>query len=40
MECLVNDGSSVGAYTIDLIASPKINLGDNQLLMLETKRFL
>ena len=40
LNVLVNDGSSVGAYTIDLIAPPKLNLEITQLHTLEPKRFL
>ena len=37
---LVNDGSSVGAYTLDLIAPPKLTSEITQLPTLEPKRFL
>ncbi|CAI5711096.1 unnamed protein product [Peronospora effusa] len=37
---LVNDGSNVGAYTLDLIAPPKLTSEITQLPTLEPKRFL
>ena len=37
---LVNDGSSVGAYTLDLIATPKSTSEITQLPTLELKRFV
>ena len=40
LNVLVNDGSSVGAYTLDLIAPPKLTSEINQLTTLEPKRFL
>ena len=40
LNVLVNDGSSVGAYTLDLIAPPKSTLEITQLPTLEPKRFL
>ena len=40
LNVLVNDGSSVGAYTLDLIAPPKLTLEITQLPTLESKRFL
>ena len=40
LNVLVNDGSSVGAYTLDLIAPPKLTSGITQLPTLEPKRFL
>ena len=40
LNVLVNDGSSVGAYTIDLIAPPKLTSEITQLTTLEPKRFL
>ena len=40
LNVLVNEGSSVGAYTLDLIAPPKLNSEITQLLTLESKRFL
>uniref|UniRef100_A0AAV1V9P6 Uncharacterized protein n=1 Tax=Peronospora matthiolae TaxID=2874970 RepID=A0AAV1V9P6_9STRA len=36
---LVNDGSSVGAYTLDLITPPKLTSEITQLPTLEHKRF-
>ena len=40
LNVLVNDGSSVGAYTLDLIAPPKTTSEITQLPTLEPKRFL
>ena len=40
MNVLVNDGSSVGAYTLDLIAPPKSTSEISQFPTLEPKRFL
>ena len=40
MNVLVNDGSNVGACTLDLIAPPKVTLEITQLQTLEPKRFL
>uniref|UniRef100_M4BWN0 RxLR effector candidate protein n=1 Tax=Hyaloperonospora arabidopsidis (strain Emoy2) TaxID=559515 RepID=M4BWN0_HYAAE len=40
LNVLVNEGSSVGAYTLDLIAPPKLNSEITQLPTLEPKRFL
>ena len=40
LNVLVNDGSSVGAYTLDLIAPLKLTLEITQLPTLEPKRFL
>ena len=40
LNLLVNDGSSVGAYTLDLIAPPKSTSEITQLPTLEPKRFL
>ena len=40
LNVLVNDGSIVGAYTLDLIAPPKLTLEIIQLPTLEPKRFL
>ena len=40
MNVLVIDGSSVGAYTLDLIAPPKLTSEITQLPTLEPKRFL
>uniref|UniRef100_A0AAV1U9P0 Uncharacterized protein n=1 Tax=Peronospora matthiolae TaxID=2874970 RepID=A0AAV1U9P0_9STRA len=40
LNVLVNDGSSVGAYTLDLIAPPKLTSEITQLPTLEHKRFL
>ena len=40
LNVLVNDGSSVGAYTIDLIAPPKSTSDITQLPALELERFL
>ena len=40
MNGLVNDGSSVGAYTLDLIVPPKLTSEITQLPTLEPKRFL
>ena len=37
---LIYDGSSVGAYTLDLIATPKSTSEITQLPTLEPKRFL
>ena len=37
---LVNNGSSVGAYTLDLIATPKSTSEITQLPSQESKRFL
>ena len=37
---LVNDGSSLGAYTLDLIAPPKLTSEITQFPSLEPKRFL
>ena len=37
---MVNDGSSVGAYTLDLIVLPKLTSEITQLPTLEPKRFL
>ena len=39
LNVLVNDGSSVGAYTLDLIAPPKLTSEITQLPTLEPKRF-
>ena len=40
LNVLVNDGSSVGAYTLDLIVPPKLTSEITQLPTLEPKRFL
>ena len=40
LNVLVNDGSSVSAYTLDLIAPPKLTSEITQLPTLEQKRFL
>uniref|UniRef100_A0AAV1UF83 Reverse transcriptase n=2 Tax=Peronospora matthiolae TaxID=2874970 RepID=A0AAV1UF83_9STRA len=40
LNVLVNDGSTVGAYTLDLIAPPKLTSDITQLPTLEHKRFL
>ena len=40
LNILVNDGSSLGAYTLDRIAPPKLTSEITQLLTLEPKRFL
>ena len=40
LNVLVNDGSSWGAYTLDLIAPPKLTSEITQLPALESKRFL
>ena len=40
LNSLVNDGSSVGAYTLDLVVPPKSTLAITQLPTLEPKRFL
>ena len=40
LNVLVNDGSSVGAYTLDLIAPPKLTSEITRLPTLELKRFL
>ena len=40
LNVLVNGGSSVGAYTIDLVAPPKLTSEITQFSTLETKRFL
>ena len=40
MNVLVNDGSSVGAYTLDLIAPPKLTSEITQLPTVEPKWFL
>ena len=40
MNDLINDGSSVGNYTLDLIVPPKLNSEINQFPSLESKRFL
>ena len=39
LNVLVNDGSSVGAYKLDLIAPPKLTSEITQLPILEQKRF-
>ena len=36
----VNDGSSVGTYTLDLVVPPKLTSEISQLPTLEPKRFL
>ena len=40
LNVLVIDGSSVGAYTLDLVAPPKLTSEITQLPTLEPKRFL
>ena len=40
LNVLINDGSSVSAYTLDLIAPPKLTSEITQLPTLEQKRFL
>ena len=40
LNVLVNDGSRVGAYTLDLYAPPKLTSEITQLPTLEPKRFL
>ena len=40
LNVLINDGSSVGAYTLDLVAPPKSTSEIIQLPTLEPKRFL
>ena len=40
LNVLVNDGSSVSAYTLDLITPPKLTSEITQLPTLEQKRFL
>ena len=40
LNVLVNSGSSVGAYTLNVIARPKLTSKITQLTTLEPKRFL
>ena len=40
LNVLVNDGSSIGSRTLDLIAPPKLNSEITQLPPLNQKRFL
>ena len=40
LNVLVNDGSSVGAYTLDLVVPPRLTSEITQLLMLEPKGFV